>query len=184
VSERRERVFWLGESEILFVLAGWQNQGYFTRPKPGQQSVPDGAKVVSVCADWSRRCIGVLLSHPSFPPVPDGAPTPVCSDRIEWEYVDAKAVLYDAVKRLDVKPGDALVLGEPRQGAFDAGLRMSLADSLLKEFLESTFIFLPAGYSLAAVDEETMRRAGWVRAARPECAAPQAAAPRKPYWQQ
>lgn len=74
--ERRVKVLWLGEQEILHaVIMSHKNMPTFVF-KVNYDGVPDDVVVERVVADPWRRGIGFLVSHPSFDEVPEGMPAP------------------------------------------------------------------------------------------------------------
>ena len=101
--ERRVRVVYIGEEHLVDVCTA-----YMTNAKPPQfryvlkdNPFPVDCDVVRVCYDWSRRAFGVMLYHPSFAPVPDGAVAPDLETQ-SWDWV--------VVERDDTEKPDVVVV--------------------------------------------------------------------------
>ncbi len=74
--ERRVKVLWLGEQEILqAVIMSHKGMPTFVL-RVNYDGVPDDVVVERVVADPWRRGIGFMVSHPSFDEVPEGCPAP------------------------------------------------------------------------------------------------------------
>jgi hypothetical protein len=82
---RRCCVVWVSEGDVLTLFGQWSRHavagGCIALPsladsrweKGGAKfSFPDGVEVERATHSWERRAFGLLLSHPSFPEVPEG----------------------------------------------------------------------------------------------------------------
>src|SRR5262245_39831686 len=80
-------VVWVPSHAVAALLLDWRRHlavgGYVALPTLSDVQVrgrtidiPQDAEVVTVHADPFRRAVALVLSHPSFPEVPDGEPAP------------------------------------------------------------------------------------------------------------
>lgn len=82
---RRVYTLWIEPDAIVTIFGLWNRQhGHFCLPQLQDAVDDDGNKVVipddvvvsDATYDWHRRSIGLHISHPSFPEVPDGVYAP------------------------------------------------------------------------------------------------------------
>ena len=69
--ERRSKLFYIDPQFVVWMLNGFQKHGTFMHLRACEE-IPDGAQVVSLNANWERRCLVAEIEHPSFDVVPDG----------------------------------------------------------------------------------------------------------------
>lgn len=92
VDERRTKVLWVGESDVLCAavsfLTGAADLPYRLRLVGLHSELQREWTVVRVTHDVFRRAFGFLVAHPSFPTVADGMPSPDMSHSgaFRWEY--------------------------------------------------------------------------------------------------
>lgn len=71
----RVKVLYISDDYVLQAIAGM----YGRQPQVLHMlklPIPDGARVLRCHADWSRRAVGFLVEHESFPEVPAGVAPP------------------------------------------------------------------------------------------------------------
>lgn len=101
--ERRVRVLWVPEDQLLTMLLMQSEQLPTAVVIPVMGDVPPGCEVEQVQHSWERRAFGFFLRHPSFAPVPEGDFAPSFADasrRHEAFVVEADASTPDACGRL------------------------------------------------------------------------------------
>lgn len=70
---RRVKVVSLRMDDVVDLLTSPDTE-FITRLRaPG---LPNNCEVISVASSWERRCIDVMVSHPSFPEVAEGSMLP------------------------------------------------------------------------------------------------------------
>ena len=68
---RRVKVVQLDANCIVDILNWWRSPPDFLA-LPTCEEIPEDVEVVSVYANWMSRTVEVMISHPSFPIVPEG----------------------------------------------------------------------------------------------------------------
>lgn len=78
--ERRVKVWRIGYADMLTILQlaapRVETNGYHMLQLPKFPNLPDGCRIEAVDHCFMSRSFKVLVSHPSFDAVPDGAPAP------------------------------------------------------------------------------------------------------------
>jgi hypothetical protein len=86
---KRCRIYWVSCNAILELLGNWRHHDHVSLPV--LKGLPDGYRVLFATHDFGRGAIGLMVHHPSFAVVPEGASTP-CEDGLaELETVRVKA---------------------------------------------------------------------------------------------
>jgi hypothetical protein len=86
VQSRRVKIISIDENLFVDVL-NWcaeSERGKFLCI-PTCEAIPEGTEVVSVSANWSRRCLEAMITHPTFDEVPVGECPPVIPDLLKTE---------------------------------------------------------------------------------------------------
>lgn len=86
---RRVKIFPVDERALIDILSCWKGGKFITLPN--SPVIPDGCRFVSAHHSWECRALMVMLEHPSFPEVPDGAEPP------RGEFIE-----YEALERIPV----------------------------------------------------------------------------------
>lgn len=77
---QRLRCYWMGEKEVLNWLRWASGLPETIKVPEFAAQIPDGAEIVSIHYEWSRRAFGIILSHPSFKEVVNGYEIPWAQD--------------------------------------------------------------------------------------------------------
>lgn len=98
MNERRERLYFLSNRDTIDLLNALRmdDSKTWSWGLPRLARIPQDARIVSVHACWERKCIGVVISHPSFDDVREGMETPCVDEKpIAVEWVRARIVTDD-----------------------------------------------------------------------------------------
>lgn len=83
-AERREYALWVPAELILTLMGNWRHYQCIGLPVLERCAdaggkvfpLPADVRIENATYDWSRKAIGLALSHPTFPVVPDGMERP------------------------------------------------------------------------------------------------------------
>jgi hypothetical protein len=82
---RREYTLWMPVQIIMTLMGNWRHRSYLALPwlercadgEGKKVEIPADYEIVDATYDWSRKSVGIRISHPSFPVVPEGEYSPV-----------------------------------------------------------------------------------------------------------
>lgn len=70
--EGRMKIAWFSPRDVMEILCFTKSHSIISRP----HQIPEGAELMNVAYDPSRRAFGAIFYHESWPAVPDGAILP------------------------------------------------------------------------------------------------------------
>jgi len=148
-NSRRLKILRADRQLLVECFAALRQFRYLNLPKI--QSVPADAEVVDIREDWDSRSLSILLRHPSFERVPDGA----CIPYIENEYVTA-------FENIPLEKSLLVVRHAP--GAPDS-FRESVAE--ISKTVGQHIVLMPHGYEIESLDDEKLAEIGLQRVDQP-----------------
>ena len=83
-NERREYALWMPAELVLTLMGNWRHYQFIALPflercadAEGKLfQLPADVRIEQATYSWERKAIGLALSHPTFPVVPDGMERP------------------------------------------------------------------------------------------------------------